>query len=107
MPLSERILKSDDPAHHIGLLKMYISIEEEYKNECLIHVEDSEKFRFYCHRFKSALCYVADDAIVAKISAMENGFKKDIKWRKDRIDELFAVLSDLKESVKAYLSEHA
>lgn len=107
MPLSERILKSDEPSHHVGLLKMYVSIEDEYKNECLIHVEDSEKFRFYCHRFKSALCYVADEVIVAKISVMEQGHKKDVKWRKERTDELFALLSDLNESVQDYLSEHA
>tara|TARA_R110001592_G_scaffold325782_6_gene606407 strand:- start:43632 stop:43955 length:324 start_codon:yes stop_codon:yes gene_type:complete len=107
MPLAKRILDSDQPKHHLGLLKMYINMEQEYKDACVQNIDDNEKFRFFAHRFKSALCYVADEDIVAKISALEKGFEQDSKWKTEKLAELFTLLDDLTENVKAYREEHA
>jgi hypothetical protein len=107
MPLAKRILDSDEPRHHLGLMKMYIGLEQEYRDACVLNIDDNEKFRFFAHRFKSALCYVADEDIVSKISAIEKGFEKDTNWKTEKLAELFLLLDDLTENVKAYSEAHA
>jgi hypothetical protein len=107
MPLAQRILDSDEPKHHLGLLKMYVEMEQEYKDACVQNVSDNEKFRFYAHRFKSALCYVADANVVEKITAIEKGSEESAKWKTEKLAELFFLLDDLLENVKAYREEHA
>ena len=106
MPLASRILESDEPRHHLGLLNMYLQMEEEYKDACVQNVDDNEQFRFFAHRFKSALCYVAGDAIVSNITAIEKGFEQDAKWKTEKLAELFFQLDDLRENVKAFIEQH-
>lgn len=106
MPLASRILESKEPKHHLGLMKMFIDMEQEYRDACVQNIEDNEKFRFYAHRFKSALCYVADGDIVEKISALEKGFEEDAKWKIKKLAELFLLIDDLLVTVKAFRAEH-